>query len=157
MTTCPHCREPVHEKAGTCARCFGNLPRAIDRLQWVLVALFVIGLYFNLSMTNAETPPDSLHLEELRLVETTRQGHPHFIVLGYLRNDDDVGVHDVQLDLRIVDAEGRFVDSFGCTTRLFAAVPRGTRVSFRIEGPAVTQETGPLSVQGHVLRAREMS
>ncbi|MEM7244128.1 MAG: hypothetical protein AAF533_02225 [Acidobacteriota bacterium] len=93
----------------------------------------------------------SVTLEELRLVEEERGGRTHLVVLGYLRATGDVSIRDAFLDLRVVDAEGRFIDSLGGEVQ--TTIPAGERISFRLEGPAMRAIDGPLRLEGRVHHA----
>ncbi|MEM7244124.1 MAG: hypothetical protein AAF533_02205 [Acidobacteriota bacterium] len=155
--SCPHCCESIDALARTCPRCQGTVPGTWTRTRSVLhvVANLAAVVFFLHVLTRGHqfswNDPD-VELDDLQLVVETREGRPYFVVLGHLDNRGGSAVAWPMVDLQLLDADGRFVDSL--SGEIYVTVPGRQRVSFRVEGPATTTERSPLSVEGRVLRAR---
>lgn len=146
-TECGSCREPIRPGALKCPHCRTLQSKAaawsirLAPLLLILLPVVFVGLALRREFSN---PPDfALGRERLKVVQSTAhyadagaKCGPTISVVGTIRNDGDIPLKDVFIEVRHFDSAGALIDAEG-EQDYSKVFPPGSEVAFRVSSQAV--------------------
>ncbi len=164
-TTCVSCREPIQHGALKCPHCRTLQSKAATwaiRLTPWLLAVFPVVFVGLILRREFRNPPDfAVARERLKVVQSTAhyadagaKCGPTISVVGTLRNDGDIPLKDVFIEVRYFDPAGALIDAEG-QERYSEVVPPGSEVAFRVSSQAVRAGTEYASHRVTIISAKD--
>jgi hypothetical protein len=163
-TQCVSCREPIQRGALKCPHCRSLQNRfavwSIRIAPWLLALLPVVFLVLAIQR-DFRAPDFAIARERLAVVQSTfhyadggEKCGPNISVVGTLRNNGDIPVKDIFVEVRYFDAAGMLIDTEGAE-QYSLVIPPAAEVAFRVRSQPARARADYASHRVTIVTARD--